>query len=124
MYYVPVVTCKLLVNVIRDPWECMTDADPVQMCDDLRKLFIGVGGNIYFDVITHPVIVHDGLIHRAYITVMSKEPELVLGVISRAVLRNMVLTLYFTDEFGDECALDSVSMRTVGTEGLTLDSQR
>lgn len=124
MYYVPAVTCKLLVNVIRDPWECMTDVDPVQMCDDLRKLFIGVGGDMYFDVISHPVMVHDGLIYRAYITVMNREPRLVLGVVSRAVLKNMVLTLYFTDEFGDECTLDSVSMRTVGTEGMTLDSQR
>ena len=124
MYYVPAVTCKLLINVIKDPWECMTDVDPVQMCDDLRRLFSGVGGDMYFDVISHPVIMHDGLIHRAYVTVMNREPRLVLGVISRAVLRNMILTLYFTDEFGDTYALNSVSFRTSGTEGLTLDSQR
>ena len=124
MYYIPVTMCKLLVNVVRDPWECMSDVDPVQMCDDLRKLFMGVGGGMYFDAVSHPVIVHDGIIHRAYIAVMNADPRLVLGIVSRVVLRDMVLTLYFTDEFGDKCTLNSVSFRTKGTEGLTLDSQR
>lgn len=112
----------LLYNVVAYPWECMTMYDPTKMSKDMRNMFDAVGDNMYFDSIVHPVIKDGGLVHRAFVTVMSKRPELVLGVVSRVVLRSMVLTLYFTDEFGDDCALNSVSFRTIGTEGICLDS--
>ena len=122
MYYLSASMCRILYNVIVHPWECLTEHDPVKMCDDLRNVLSGVDSCMFFDVITHPVMRKDGIVNRAYVTVMSKEPELVLGVVSRVVLRDMVLTLYFTDEFGDLYTLNSVSFRTTGTEGMRLDS--
>ena len=124
MYYIPVETCRLIVNVITRPWECLTKYKPVEMCDNLRSMFGHMGGDMFFDVVAHPVIKNDGIYHRAYITVMNKDPELVLGVVVRAVLKDMILTLYFTDEFGDKYCLHSVSFRTAGTEGLHLDSDK
>lgn len=122
MYYMPVDMCKLIANVVAYPWECLTKYNPNRMCDDLRKMLDDAGPNLFFDVISHPVIVNDGLVYRTFITVMSKDPELVLGVVSRAVLRDMVFTLYFTDAYGDQYSLNSVSFRTVGTEGLSMDT--
>lgn len=121
MYYMSAMMCKLLYNVVVHPWEC-TENCAVEMCSNLRKMFDALDCGLYLDVVSHPVITIDGIVQRAYITVMSKEPELVLGVVSRVVLRDMILTLYFTDEFGDVYALNSVSFRTQGTEGMRLDS--
>ncbi len=122
MYYIPVTMCKLIINVVAHPWECILEHDPTDMCQDMRKIFDAIRGNLYFDVITHPVKKMDSIVFRTYITVVSKDPELVLGVVDRAVLKDMLLTLYFTDEFGDVYSLDSVSFRTIGTEGLFMDS--
>lgn len=122
MYYLSVEVCKLIMNVIAHPWECLTRYDPIKMCDDLRGMFDDLGTNLYFDFVAHPVMVKDGLVYRAFLSVMSKDPKVVLGIVSHAVLKDMVLTLYFTDEFGDIYALNSVSFRTTGTEGMTMDT--
>lgn len=122
MYYVPVELCRLLVHIVRYPWECLTIYDSATMCDDLRKMFDGVGGNLYFDVVSHPILKPDGIVYRAYPVIMSHEPELVLGVIDRVVIKDMELILYFTDRFGDLYSLNSVSFRTTGTEGIRIDT--
>ena len=123
MYYLSADMCKLIVNMVAYPWDCLTMYDPNIMCNSIRKMFDDIGPNMFFDVVSHPVIVHEGLVHRAFITVMSKKPRLVLGVVDRVVLKDMVLMLYFTDAFGDEYAINSMSFRTYGTEGLYMDSE-
>ena len=123
MYVMSRRMCKLLVNVVANPWECLTKYKPDSMCQQLRNILHEIGGDFYLDVISHPVMNEDGVVHRTYITVMSKDPELVIGVVDRVVLKDMILELFFTDRFGDNLAFNSVTFRTTGTEGLTLDSK-
>ena len=122
MYYLSLDACRLLYNLVAHPWECMTRYDPTKMCDSIRKMLSDISSDLYFDAVAHPVIVSDGIIFRAYVSVMNKEPELVLGIVDRVILKDMVLTLIFTDRFGDTYSLYGVSFRTTGTEGISLDT--
>lgn len=122
MYYLSRSACMLLYNLVRYPLECFTKFDPMEMCDSVSNMLISIGCSMYFDVVVHPVVKNDGMVYRAFIAVRMKDPEIIIGIVDRIILREMTLTMYFTDKFGDEYALNSVSFRTVGTEGISLDS--
>ena len=128
MYRLSARVCRVLFNLVANPWECLPRYRADKLCSSVRNILDsimeskGPGINLYFDVAVHPVTVSEGIVFRAYLTVVSKDPALVIGVVDRIVLNDTVLELYFTDEFGDHSSLRSVTFYTYGTEGLRFDT--
>jgi hypothetical protein len=85
----------------------------------------GLENNLVFRFMIRPDYKDDGqsLVFKTHLAIVSQEPKLVIGVVDRMVLKDMVLTVYFTDLLGDDCALNGVSFRTYGTEGPTIDTK-
>ena len=123
MFLLTYRTCKLLQNLIDNPWRCSANNDHYDMCEKLQEMidaiFLreGLEDNIYFRAAAHITFDEDNrVIYASHISIASKDPEVVLGDIKRMKITGKEAVFEMTDEYNDRAAFKSISMVVIDDE--------